>query len=141
MKSPASSAKLPGMPVIIHLAVLAVTVLLLARLLPSVRIRSAGTAVLVAVVFSVLNFSLGWLVRVFLFVPAVLTLGLLFLVMPFIVNTVMLWLTDKVLGSFEIRDTRGLLVSSLVITLVNGVFYAPLMSAVARGYGYDSIWT
>ena len=78
----------------------------------------------------------------FLFVPAVLTLGLLFLVMPFIVNTVTLWLTDtQVLASFEIRDTRGLLVSSLVITLVNGVFYAPLMSAVARGYGYDSTWT
>src|ERR1019366_8728818 len=55
------------MHAIIHLAVLAVTVFLLARLLPAVRIRSAGTAVLVAVVFSLLNFFLGWLVRVVLF--------------------------------------------------------------------------
>jgi putative membrane protein len=125
---------------VIHLAVLALTVFLLARLLPSVRIRSAGTAVVVAVVFSLLNFFLGWLVRVVLFVPALLTLGLLFLAMPFVVNTIMLWLTDKVVASFKIETTGGLLISSLVITLVNGVFYAPLLGAVARGYGYDSDW-
>jgi|ERR1019366_4559429 putative membrane protein len=125
---------------VIHLVVLALTVFLLARLLPSVRIRSARTAVLVAVVFSLLNFFLGWLVRAVLFVPALLTLGLLFLVMPFVVNTIMLWLTDKVVASFKIETTGGLLISSLVITLVNGVFYAPLLSAVSRGYGYDSDW-
>lgn len=124
----------------IHLGVLAATVFLLARVLPSVRIRSSGTAVLVAVVFSVLNFFLGWLVRVILFVPALFTLGLLFFVMPFVVNTIMLWLTDKVLSTFEIEDTRDLLISSLVITVVNGVFYAPLLSAVSRGYGYDTTW-
>jgi putative membrane protein len=128
------------MHALIHLVVLAVTVFLLARLLPSVRIRTPGTAVLVAVVFSLLNFFLGWLVRVVLFVPALFTLGLLFFVMPFVVNTIMLWLTDKVLSSFEIEDTRALLVSSLVITVVNGVFYAPLLSAVSRGYGYDTTW-
>ena len=121
---------------LIHLAVLAVTVFVLARLLPSVRIRSAGTAVLVAVVFSVLNFFLGWLIRVMLFVPALLTLGLLFFFVPFIVNTVLLWLTDKALASFEIRTLRGLLISSLVITVVNGVFYAPLLHAATHGYGW-----
>src|ERR1019366_8481207 len=89
------------MHAIIHLAVLAVTVFLLARLLPAVRIRSAGTAVLVAVVFSLLNFFLGWLVRVVLFVPAVLTLGLLFLVMPFVVDTFMLWLSDRLVARLD----------------------------------------
>ena len=58
---------------------------------------------MVAIVFSVLNFFLGWLIRVLLFMPAILTLGLLFLFMPFIVNTILLWLTDKLLGSFEIE--------------------------------------
>ena len=123
---------------LIHIAVLAATIFVLARLLPAVRIRSAGTAVLVAVVFSVLNFFLGWLIRFMLFVPAVLTLGLLFFFVPFIVNTVLLWLTDKALASFEIRTLRSLLLSSLVITVVNGVFYAPLLQAASRGYGYHS---
>jgi putative membrane protein len=125
---------------LLHLAVLAVTIFLLARLIPDVRIRSVGTAVLVAVVFSVLNFFLGWLIRVALFVPALLTLGLLFFFVPFIVNTVLLWLTDKAIASFEIRSFRGLFISAAVITLVNGVFYAPLLNAVSRGQGYQTQW-
>ena len=125
---------------LIHMAVLAATILVLARLLPAVRIRSAGTAVLVAVVFSVLNFFLGWLIRAVLFVPALLTLGVLFLFVPFIVNTVLLWLTDKALASFEIKTMRGLLISSAVITVVNGIFYAPALQAAARGYDYQTRW-
>ena len=58
-----------------------------------------------------------------LFVPALLTFGLLFLFIPFIVNTVLLWLTDKLIRSFEIRTTGALLGSSAVITVVNAVFY------------------
>jgi putative membrane protein len=125
---------------LIHLAVLAATILVLSRLVPAVHIRSVGTAVLVAVVFSVLNFFLGWFIRAVLFVPALLTLGLLFLFVPFIVNTVLLWLTDKAIASFEIRSTKGLLISSAVITFVNGVLYAPLLQAASRGYGYHTRW-
>ena len=111
---------------ILHLAVLTLTVLLLARVLPSVKVRSAGSALVVAIVFSVLNFFLGWLIRVALFLPAILTLGLLFLVLPFIVNAILLWLTDKVLRSFEIDTPGGLLLSAAVITIVNGFFHVAL---------------
>ena len=88
----------------------------------------------VAVVFSVLNFFLGWLIRAVLFVPALLTLGLLFLFVPFIVNAALLWLTDKLMASFEIKSLRGLLVSAAVITLVNGVFYAHSFRDAWYGY-------
>jgi putative membrane protein len=115
---------------LLHLAALAVTVLVLSRVVPGVRIRSASTAVLVAVVFSVLNFFLGWIIRVALFVPALLTLGLLFLFMSFIVNTVMLWLTDKIMASFEISTRRALLLSSGAITVVNAGFH--LLSACCQ---------
>ena len=111
---------------ILHLAVLTLTVLLLARVLPSVKVRSAGSALVVAIVFSVLNFFLGWLIRVALFLPAILTLGLLFLVLPFIVNAILLWLTDKLLRSFEIDTLGGLLLSAAVITIVNGFFHVAL---------------
>ncbi len=84
------------------------------------------SAIVVAIVFSLLNFFLGWLIKVVLFVPAILTLGLLFLIMPFIVNTILLWLTDKLLSAFEIDSFGSLLVSSLVITLVNGAFHIAL---------------
>lgn len=123
--------------VLFHLAMLAATIFVLTRALPSVRIRSAGTAVVVAIVFSVLNFFLGWFIRALLFVPALLTLGLLFIFVPLIVNTVLLWLTDKLLASFEIENTRSLFISAAVITVVNAIFYAPLLRAVAEGHAYD----
>jgi putative membrane protein len=112
------------MYILLHLAALTVTVLALARIFPSVRVKNVASAVVVAVVFSLLNFFLGWLIKLMLVVPAILTLGLLFLILPFVVNTVLLWLTDKLLGAFEIQTTGALLASSAVITVVNAVFYA-----------------
>lgn len=114
------------MHTLLHLAALTATVLGLARFLPDVRVTSTGTAVIVALVFSVLNFFLGWLIHALLFVPALLTLGLLFFFVPFIVNTVMLWLTDKLIASFEIKTLRALLLSSGCITLVNWLFHASM---------------
>jgi putative membrane protein len=111
---------------LLHLAALTVTVLALSRIFSSVRVKSVGSAFLVAVVFSLLNFFLGWLIRAFLFVPAILTLGVLFLFVPFIVNALLLWLTDKLLAAFEIETTGALLASAAVITLVNGVFHMAL---------------
>jgi putative membrane protein len=125
---------------VLHLIVLALTVLALSWVVPGFHIRLAGTAIAVAIVFSVLNFFIGWFIRGVLFVPAILTLGLLFALVPFIVNTVLLWLTDKLMGSFEIESTAGLLVSAAVITLVNGFFYAPLFHAVMHGYRYEPHW-
>lgn len=128
---------------LVHLGALAVTILGLSWFIPSVHIKSAGTAIVVAIVFSVLNFFLGWLIRLMLFVPAVLTLGLLFVFVPFIVNAIVLWLTDKLLANFEIETTSGLLVSAAAITLVNGIFHAPALRAMARGVAmphYDPGW-
>src|SRR6476660_611593 len=106
---------------VLHLVLLTATVLLLARFLPSVRVKSVGSAIIVAIVFSVLNVLLGWFIRAVLFVPALFTLGLLFLFVPFIVNSVLLWLTDKLIGSFAIDTFGSLLLSAAVITLVNGL--------------------
>jgi len=123
------------MYMLLHLATLTVTVLLLSRIFSSVKIKSVAAAVVVAIVFSVLNVFLGWLIRVALIVPAILTLGVLFLFVPFIVNTVLLWLTDKLLGSFEIETTGGLLASAAVITVVNGLFSFAFQAHQMNVYG------
>jgi uncharacterized membrane protein YvlD (DUF360 family) len=128
--------------VLLHLAALAATILALSRVLPSVRIRTAGTAIVVALTFCILNFFLGWLIQALLFVPAILTLGLLFFFIPLIVNTVLLWATDKLITSFEITTTRGLLLSAVAITLVNWLFYAPHFQAITvdRFGGASPAW-
>jgi len=76
-------------------------------------------------VFSLLNWSLGWLL------PAVggahhPDSRLAAAVHNYIVNTVLLWLADKLLASFEIKSVRALLLSSSAITLVNWLFHFPL---------------
>src|SRR5450759_4029192 len=106
---------------LLHVAALAATVLGIARFLPGVEVKGTKTAVIVAVVFAVLNFSLGWLISGLLFVPALLTLGLLFFFVPFIVNTTVLWFTDKLIADFEIKTLRALLTSAAVITVVNWI--------------------
>ena len=63
------------------------------------------------------------LLRALLFVPGILTLGLVFLLMPFIVNTIILWITDKVLHAFEIEDAKSLFISAGAITLASGVLH------------------
>jgi putative membrane protein len=109
---------------LLHIAALAATVLAIARFLPDVEVKGFGTAVIVSVVFSVLNFFLGWVIHAVLFVPALLTLGLLFFFIPFIVNTAMLWLTDKLIATFDIKTLRALLISAAAITVVNWIFHA-----------------
>ena len=128
------------MYMLLHLAALAATILVLSRVMPDVRIDGAGTAIMVAIVFSVLNVLLGWLIRAFLFVPALLTLGLLFFVMTFIVNTVLLWLTDKMMSTFEITNTRALLLSAGVITLVNWLFHTRRIWLAGNPYGGPPRW-
>jgi putative membrane protein len=123
------------MYILLHLAALTATVLALSRIFSTVKIKSVASAVVVAIVFSALNLFLGWLIRVALFVPAILTLGVLFLFLPFIVNTVLLWLTDKLLGSFEIETTGALLGSAAIITLVNGIFHVALHAHQMNVYG------
>jgi putative membrane protein len=110
------------MHILLHLAVLTVTVLALTRFLPSVKVKSVGSALVVAIVFSVLNVLLGGFIRVLLIVPGILTLGLLFFFVPLIVNTILLWLTDKLMGSFEIETLGGLVTSAAILTTVNWLF-------------------
>jgi putative membrane protein len=123
------------MYILLHLAALTVTVLALSRIFSTVKIKSVASAVVVAIVFSVLNVFLGWLLRVALFVPAILTLGVLFLFVPFIVNTVLLWLTDKLMGSFEIETAGALFGSAAIITVVNGIFHVALHAHQMNVYG------
>ena len=46
--------------------------------------------------------------------------------MPLLMNTILLWLTDKVLHVFEIEDARGLWLMALLITAVNAATHFAL---------------
>ena len=124
---------------VLHLAILTLTVLLLSRALPGFHIRTSSTALIVAVVFSLLNWSVGWLIQVMLVLPAILTLGLLFLIFPLVVNVVVLWLTDKFLQAFEISSARTLWLAAGAITLVNFSFHMALRTHYGHGWNPNTV--
>ena len=87
--------------------------LVLASALPGVRLKSYGTAVVVALVYGLLNFFLGTLVGWILFIPMFLSLGLLGLV----INALMLWLTDQLIEEFEIDSVKTTLSLAVLLTI------------------------
>ena len=98
---------------IIDVLVTAGLLLVLASALPGVRLKSYGTAVIVALVFGLLNFFLGTLIGWILFIPMFLSFGLLGLV----INALMLWLTDKLIDDFEIDSVKTTLIMAVLLTV------------------------
>ena len=85
----------------------------LASALPGVRLKSYGTAVIVALVYGLLNYFLFWLIALIAFIPMLLSLGLFGLV----INTFLLWLTDKLIDDFEIDSVRTTLIMAVLLTV------------------------
>lgn len=85
-------------------------------LLPGVHIDNFGTAIGVAALFSLLNVLFGWIVFILL---GVATLGigfLLFFITAWVVNAIMLSVTDGLVSSFRIDSFGWSLVAALLIS-------------------------
>ena len=115
------------MHALIHVAVLTGVILLASRLIAGVRVQSTPAAIGTALAFSVLNWLLGFplklLIGFLVFIPAVLTFGLLFFAIPLVVNAILLWITDKALPAFEIQNARALWLMALLISAANFLFH------------------
>jgi putative membrane protein len=93
----------------------------LSKLLPGFHVRAFGTAMVVAAVYSLLHIVLHYILFQILWlltIPfVILTLGLIY----FVVNAVILWLTDRLVDDFHIDSTAILLVAAVLLTIVNGI--------------------
>jgi len=99
--------------------ILAVAFLITAKVVPGVRLSGGlWDAIVVAAVFGVLNFLFGW----FLFaVIGLLSFGILFLLsflLHWIVNAVLLKLTDAFTSRLEVRGFGTALIAALVMSLI-----------------------
>ena len=99
----------------VELLILSGAIFLVARMLPGIYIKSGFTAVWTAIVYSLVNFFLGWLILLVSLPAIVLTLGLF----KFVVNGILLWITDKLVPDFEIRDFPTTILAAFLITLVD----------------------
>jgi putative membrane protein len=95
--------------------------LAVSKLMPGFRIGSFGTALVVSAVYSILHivlhfilFEVLWILTI---IPVILTLGIIF----FVVNAVILWLTNKLIEDFDIDSTATLLMAAVLLTIVNWI--------------------
>jgi putative membrane protein len=99
------------------LALLAVT-----YLVPGFRVVSLPSALVAVLVIGFLNMTLGLILKVVTFPFAILTLGLLFLV----INALMLMLASKISPGFQIASFGAAFVGAVVLAVVHVVIEAVL---------------
>ncbi len=101
------------MDLLLHILFLGGVIFLLAESLPGIRVGGYGTAIIVAIVYSLINVTLGTVLK-FLSIPFVIITVGFFLI---IINTFLLYLTDAILEDFEIEDMGTTFIAAIVITL------------------------
>jgi putative membrane protein len=98
--------------------VLTLAVWLTAAVLPGFHVKSLGSALLVAAIFGVLNFLLGWL---FFVVFTIATLGLAWLfafITRWIINAILLKLTDALTDHLTIDSFAWALGGALMMSAI-----------------------
>jgi putative membrane protein len=105
---------------LIQLLINAGILLLLANIIPGVKIRSYGTAIGVSLVIGILNATVGFLIRLPL---NIITFGLLSFFVRLLVTAIVIKITDKFFSGFEVRSfTTAVILAcamALASTLVN----------------------
>lgn len=109
------------MNIIITWLVLSLAVWVTSLIVPGFKVRGVGGALAVAAIFGVLNWLIGWLLFV---VIGLGTLGLGFLLAfltRWIVNAILLEITDALSDKLEIKSFGWALIAALVMSLVGTV--------------------
>ena len=98
-----------------NILLLSVSVFLVAQLLPGIRLKNYGTAVIVTLIYSLINYLIGWLLLFLAFPVLVITFGLF----KFVINAFLLWLTDKMMDDFEIDGIGTTLLAAFLISVMD----------------------
>jgi putative membrane protein len=107
---------------LVHILVTAVLLVLIAKLVPGVRIDGGGPAVFGALVLGLANAFVRPILVVLTFPLTVITLGLFL----FVINALMLLLAAKLVAGFSIDGFGSALIASLVLSLLNLLIAAVL---------------
>ena len=100
---------------LIRWLLMAISFLIVDWIVPGFYVTSLGTALIAALVFGLLNATLGFLLKIITFPLTVLTLGIFW----FVVNAIILEITSAVVHGFFIRRFFSALLGAIALTLVN----------------------
>ena len=102
---------------IVHCLLFALSFMITARIVPGIKIRSFGSAVLFAAVFAILDGLLFGVLTFFTLPLVILTLGLFLLV----IRAGLFLLADKLVDGVEIDGFFSALLGSLLTGALNGL--------------------
>ena len=102
---------------ILHFLLLGAVIFMLAELLTGVHVEGYGTALVVAIVYGLINVTLGSVLMILSLPFMIITIGLF----KVIINTALLWITDHLIDDFEIEDIGTTFVAAVVITIADSV--------------------
>lgn len=109
------------MTFLLHWLILSVAVWIAAAVVPGFRLKHPVSALVVAALFGVLNFFLGWLIFVVIGVATVGVGFLLAFLTRWVVNAILLKVTDAVLETLSIDGFLPALLAALVMSGVGTV--------------------
>ena len=98
---------------ILYVLLLAFAIFVIAETLPGIYIDGYATAVVVAIVYGLINVTLGFVFKLLAIPLIILSLGLFL----FIINSFLLYLTDALVDDFEIEGYGTTLLAAILITL------------------------
>jgi putative membrane protein len=105
------------MSFLLNIILLSVAIFLVAKLLPRIHLKSFGTAVIVSIVYSVINYFIGWLLILLTLPAVIITFGLF----KFVINAFLLWMTDQLIEDFEIDGFGTTLAAAFLITVTDSI--------------------
>jgi putative membrane protein len=109
------------MGILLSWLVLSFAVWLTAVVLPGFHVRSFGSAIVVAAIFGILNFLLGWLLFA---IFTIATLGLAWLlafITRWVINALLLLLTDRITDRLTVDGFRWALGGALMMSVIGTV--------------------
>ncbi len=102
---------------IFNILILSAAVFFVSKILPGIRIKNFITAIIVAIVYSIINFLTGWLLIVLTLPFIIITFGLF----KFVINAFLLWVTDKLIEDFEIEGIFTTFIAAFLITIADSL--------------------
>ena len=108
------------MNLILRILLSAVAVVILANILPGVGVDTYTTAIIVAIVLSLLNFIVKPVLVILTLPVTILTLGLFLL----IINAIIILLADYFISGFQVNNIWWALLFSLLLSFLQSIFYS-----------------
>lgn len=106
------------MRLLINWILSAVSLLLVAYLIPGFRVSGVGSALIAAAVIGLINATLGLFLKVVTFPLTILTFGIFW----FVVNAIVLELASVLVPGFEIYRFSAAFLGAIVLSLLNLFF-------------------